>query len=123
MHKAAPPKRKSLKRFEQLNHIVDVVSPTLPSASHVAVLLICYRHAREGGSFTVSTKRIANACRLSERHTKRIVDDLEATGVIVMESEHAGPIPRKYRITGQPANGDTRVTIKNSPPPQANGDI
>ncbi|MCO8121457.1 helix-turn-helix domain-containing protein [Stieleria sp. TO1_6] len=111
-------KRKSQKRFEQLNRIIDDIAPTLPSASHLAVLLICFRHGRQAGFFRASTKRIAKSARLSERHVKRIINDLETAGVVRLEAEHNGPIPRSYRITGQTANGDTHVTIKEP----SNGD-
>lgn len=121
MHRIQP-KRKSQQRFQQLNRIVDDIAPTLPSASHVAVLLCCYRHARTGGAFQVSTKRIAEACRLSHRQVRRVIDDMETGGVIEMTKEHEGPIPRRYRITGQVLNGDTHVPISNKPAPQVNGD-
>lgn len=122
-------KRKSHKRFEQLNQIVDAISPTLPTAAHVAVLFICYRHARENGRFQVSTKRIANSSTLSERHVKRIMDDLERLLVIRMETEHQGPVPRRYRITGQPAMVTSMSPIEDSESElmvtstSANGDI
>lgn len=111
------PKRKSTQRFEQLNLLVDVVCPSLTSPSHVAVVMVCYRHARENGEFQVSTERIARAVRLSERHVKRVLDDLERASVLKMKLEHRGPIPRRYRFTGKPANGDTHVTIKKPTPP------
>ena len=122
MHKGPGPKRKSQKRFEQLNHIVDNVAPTLASASHVAVMLICYRHAREGGTFQVSNRRIAHSAGVTERHVKRVMGDLESCGAIELQREHQGPIPRRYRITGRSANGDTHVPIKKDRTPQVNGD-
>lgn len=94
-------KRKSSERFEQLNLIVDEVAPKLPTPAHVAVLFCCFRHARERGHFQVSTRRIATSSKVSERHAKRIIDDLERLQVIAMEREHQGPIPRRYRITGR----------------------
>lgn len=103
MHKAMNAKRKSEMRFEQLNQLVDDIAPTLPTPAHVAVLFCCYRHARERGHFQVSTKRIADGARVSERHAKRLIDDLERFEVIEMEREHQGPIPRRYRITGNAA--------------------
>ncbi|MEO1616828.1 MAG: hypothetical protein AAFV88_13310 [Planctomycetota bacterium] len=116
------PKRKSQKRWEQLNRIIDDVAPSLPSASHVAVLMICFRHGRQGGFFRVSTSRIAKSSKLSDRHVKRILDDLEKSGVISLEAEHKGPTPRTYRITGRAANGDAHVTNSTEPTPQVNGD-
>lgn len=123
MHKGPGPKRKSQKRFEQLNHIVDNVAPTLKSASHVAVLLVCYRHAWTGGTFQISNRRIADSAGTTHRHARRVMDDLEAAGVIELVAEHQGPIPRRYRITGRSANGVSHVPIKAEHTPQANGDM
>ncbi len=105
MHKALDAKRKSAMRFEQLNQIVDDIAPSLPTPAHVAVLFCCYRHARELGHFQVSTNRIAQSTKVSPRHARRIIDDLEQWKVIEMEREHNGPIPRQYRITGNRAIG------------------
>jgi DNA-binding MarR family transcriptional regulator len=91
------PKRKSSRRFEQLNLIVDEIALTLGSPAHVAVLLCCFRHAGTGGRFAVSTARIAASCRLSKRQAVRIVDQLERAGVIEMISDHQGPIAKRYR--------------------------
>jgi len=112
-------KRKSARRFEQLNLIVDTIAPTLKSASHVAVLMVCYRHADPNGRFRASKSRIALACNLSVRQTVRVMKDLEVAGVIVKERDHDGPIPQRYRITGETAR--VKKTEKNlgsvSPPP------
>ncbi|WP_420876874.1 helix-turn-helix domain-containing protein [Rosistilla oblonga] len=119
------PKRKSNRRFEQLNRLVDEVCPQLPGTSHVAILMVCWRHAREAGHFQASTKRIARSAGLKERQAKRIIDDLEAAGVIEMTKEHNGPVPRCYRITGKVPNGvahDTNNIINaRHHAPQANG--
>lgn len=106
------PKRKSTKRFEQLNRLVDDINPTLPTATHAAVLMTCFRHGGPGGGFRVSTARIARSTCISERQAKRVIDQLESCGVIELLQEHQGPIPRQYRITGRVANGDTHDTIK-----------
>lgn len=106
-------KRKSSQRFEQLNRLVDNVAPSLPSPSHVAVAMVCYRHARENGAFQVSTKRIATSAAIHPRHARRILDDLEKWLVIEMTKDHTGPIPKRYRFTGRLANRDTHVPIKN----------
>jgi DNA-binding MarR family transcriptional regulator len=112
------PKRKSQERFELLNKITDVIGPTLPSSTHFAVLVVCYRHAIRGGHFRVSAKRIAKSCRLSSRHVGRIIDELERLGVIEAIRDHKGPIPKQYKITQRTAaNDDTHVTIKNTVPP------
>lgn len=96
-------KRKSQKRFEQLNRIVDEVGPTLRTPAHLAVLFVCFRHAGPQGRFAVSNARIARSCSLSARQVVRIMDDLESVGVVKLLSEHQGPIPKRYRITGEVA--------------------
>ncbi len=112
----ATQKRKSQRRFEQFNRIVDVIGPTLPSSSHLSVLCVAWRHAMASGEFQVSTKRIAQSCRLSTRWVKAILDELELGEVISMTKEHQGPIPRRYKITGKAfpstANGEVEFTIK-----------
>ena len=117
MHKAMDAKRKSAMRFEQLNQLVDDIAPSLPQTAHVAVLFCCYRHARERGHFQVSARRIAEATKLSERHVKRVLDDLERGEVIEMVREHNGPIPKQYQITGNPFNSDTMspLAVTNHP--------
>lgn len=122
-------KRKSDERWQQFNFLVDKILPTLPNGMHRAVLMICFRHGRGPGDFSVSTKRIAASAGISDRQVQRIIDDLEAGQVIRLTEEHKGPLPRRYRITFKAFNGDTHVTIRNSPPPDlmvtptsANGD-
>ncbi len=117
MHKAADARRKSTMRFEQLNQLVDDIAPTLPTTAHVAVLFCCYRHARELGHFQVSTRRISEATKVSERHVKRVINDLERGSVIKMEREHQGPIPRQYRITGNAFNGDSLSPLQDTDHP------
>lgn len=105
-------------RFEQLNRITDMIGPTLPSASHVAVLHVAWRHAGPRGHFSVSTKMLARQCRLSNRQAGRLIDDLERLGVIKEVCDHKGPIPKRYQITGRAAaNGDTHDAIKSDIPP------
>ncbi|KAA5543580.1 hypothetical protein FYK55_10215 [Roseiconus nitratireducens] len=104
-------KRKSQRRFEQLNRIVDVIAPTLPTSTHVAVLLVCFRHARQGGAFQVSTRRIADAVNIKRRRAQYVLDELIELGVVAITEEHKGPIPRKHRITGEVANENTRPPI------------
>lgn len=87
-------------RFEQLNRLVDEISPQLPSSTHVAVLLCCYRHARRDGSFCISTTRLARSVVLGIRQVKRILRNLEKLKAIELVSEHQGPVPRRYRISG-----------------------
>lgn len=92
-------KRKSSKRFEQINKLVDEISPQLKSPSQVAVLLVCWRHARDS-CFQVSTRRIAKSVGLGWRQVTRIMDALELIGILVLVKESEGPIPKRYRITG-----------------------
>lgn len=115
-------KKKSAKRFEQLNRLADDITPTLPTSTHVAVLMLCYRHGRAGGTFRVSTSRLARSARISGRQARRVLDDLEGSGVIELLKEHQGPVPRLYRITGKVANGDTHDPIKILHAPRVNGD-
>jgi hypothetical protein len=109
-----PDKKKSARRFEQLNAIVDDIAPKLPSVSHVAVLLCCFRHGRGLGFFRVSTQRIAKATNLQRRRVQYILDDLERLGAVVLVSEHQGPIPRTYRIPFTSVNGALHCTIRNT---------
>ncbi len=116
------PKRKSQLRFEQLNLIVDEVAPSLRSPSQVAVLVVCYRHASPSGKFGICTARIAKSSKLSHRQARRVLDELEALGVIKSLSDHVGPIAKQYRITGKRANGDMGDPIKHSRT-KVNGDM
>lgn len=115
------PKRKSTKRFEQLNRIVDIIAPTLPTPSHVAVLLCCFRHGRENGYFRVSTPRLAKTVGLKNRRVQDIIDSLVKLNVLEFVSEHIGPIPRTYKINYKVADGAARCTINSQPVPQADG--
>jgi len=110
-------KQKSDKRWKQFNHLIDTIATTLPSASHVAVVSTCFRHANEDGFFGVSTNRIARSTRLSKRHVQRILDELESSVVLRLVKEHQGPLPRRYKFTGRTANGDTHVAIRKKYPP------
>ena len=116
------PKRKSSRRFEQLNLIVDEIAPSLRSPSQVAVLFACYRHALPSGKFAICTARIAKSAKLSHRQARRVLDELEALTVIESLSDHVGPIAKQYRITGKRANGDMGDPIRHSRT-KANGDM
>lgn len=117
----AEAKRKSARRFEQLNEIIDEIAPKLPGPSHVAVLLCCFRHGRGAGYFRVSTARLARSTTLQHRRVRYVMDELERMGVIEMITEHKGPIPRTYRIKLKGANGALQCHIKTKPAPRANG--
>lgn len=112
-----PEKRKSHKRFEQLNELIDGITGTLPTPTHGMALMVCFRHGRPGGRFRVAIDRIADSAGISRRQAQRVLDDLERMGVVELLKEHQGPIPRLYRITGRRANGDTHDTIKKQAPP------
>lgn len=107
---ATPTKRKSQMRFEQVNQVVDVIAPTLPNASYVAVLLVCWRHADVEGKFRIDQERIAECVRLSTRQVKRILKDLVCGGVLRLVERHRQHTPPRYKITGKPFRGDTHVT-------------
>jgi predicted DNA-binding transcriptional regulator YafY len=95
------PKTISRMRFQLLNLLVDEIATQLPKEFRY-LLLACYRHADAKGRFRVSNGRLADACGVSSRTIVRQMNYLSATGVIRLEKEHIGPLPRLYRITGQP---------------------
>lgn len=107
-------KVKSDQRWQQFNWIVDHVAPSLPTATHLAVLVCCFRHGRGLGEFSVSTPRIAEACNLKKRRTRYILDELEQLGVIELLEEHRGPLPRTYKITFKQAIGALQCTPKET---------
>ncbi len=108
-------KGKSQRRFEQLNIIVDKIAPTLRTPTHVAVLLVCFRHGRGRGYFRASTSRVAASVGIKKRQAVNIFDALEKAGVIELVEEHKGPVPRTYKITFRDANGALHC-INNSTP-------
>lgn len=114
MHQA---KRKSAKRFEQMNVLVDQVAPKLPTPAHTAVMLCCFRHGNPGGYFRASTERLAKSVGLKKRRIQDILDELEGMGVIRIVKEHQGPIPRVYRFGFLLVNGALQCTVKPTSPP------
>ncbi len=105
------PKRKSQKRFEQANDLVDRIGPTLPSPTHLAVLFIAWRHATNG-RFRVSARQFSTAMSGSLRNVRRVLDELETAGVISIQSESQGTIPRTYKFTGKTfSRGDTMAPL------------
>lgn len=110
------PKRKSQKRFEQVNDLVDRIAPTLPAATHVAVVLVAWRHATNG-RFRLSASQVAKSVSGSLRNVRRVLDELEEGGVIVKVSDEQGTIPRTYRFTGNVFNqnprGDTMSPLED----------
>lgn len=114
------PRRKAAKRFEQLNVLVDHVGPHLPTPTHLAVLLVAFRHGRGNGYFRVSTERIAQSVNLKKRRVVDIIDDLQRLEVIQLVQAHQGPLPAIYRINFREANGALHCTIKQLNTPQIN---
>ncbi|MEL6108123.1 MAG: hypothetical protein AAFU85_19020, partial [Planctomycetota bacterium] len=108
MHMEAP-KRKSHKRFEQLNHLVDVVLPTLDPTEQRA-MFVFYRHANGKGRFRVSAKRLAETLNVTKRGAQKVFDRMETKQVIAMTEERQGTIPRQYVITGRIARDEPRDT-------------
>ena len=104
MHKGPSPKRKSQKRFEQLNHLCDNVIPTIPpnQSSHRAALLLLFRHASGNGGFKVSAGRLAKQLGVSERRARKVIDDLRKWGLIQHLPNHDTPHARAHRFTFQP---------------------
>ncbi len=114
-------KRKSHMRFEQVNHLVDRVLPTLPGQIEGLVLMVGWRHANSKSQFRKSTCELARTCGITKRHMQRVLDRMEESGVIKTVSQQRGTIPRIYEITGHvwSPRGDTHVTSSKN----ARGDI
>src|SRR6056297_1818988 len=95
------PKRKSSKRFEQFNHLCDVVLPSLPGneVSHRAALLVFFRHAGPSGGFKLSAGRLAAALGIKERRTRAIFNELREWGLIEHSPKHDTPVVKAHRIT------------------------
>lgn len=108
------PKRKSDKRFEQLNELTDKVCPTLPNCQYVTVVLVCYRHGRANGFFRVSLARLSSSTRIKHRQLQYILKELQLMGVITLVQAHQGPIPAVYRFTFAPARP---IAIDSNWPP------
>ncbi len=98
------PKRKSDMRWEQGRKLYRVVCPSLPTPSHVAVLLFCWFHASgKDCRFSVAHCQIAKATKLSSRSVKRIMAELVAGGVVHTTKETIGRGHASERIvTGKP---------------------
>jgi two-component sensor histidine kinase len=91
-------KKRSDRRWEQHNYLVDEINPRLKNATYIAVLWVCFRNGRGLGYFRASSNRIAKCARTSKRNVQRILDDFESWRIIELIEEHKGPIPRTYRI-------------------------
>lgn len=99
-------KRKSVKRFEQVNLLCDKVLQNLPTPTHGLVLLVGWRHANERRIFRKSSSELARALGMSKRQMQRVLDDLECVGAIKLVSERRGTLPPEYQITGKPRASD-----------------
>ena len=98
------PKRKSNMRWEQGRRLYSVVCPSLPTPSHVAVLMFCWFHASgRDCCFGASHSQIADCTKLSYERVRKIMADLIDGGVIVTTKESAGRgYAAQRRITGKP---------------------
>ena len=99
-----PPKRKSEMRWEQGRRLYSAVCPSLPTASHVAVLMFCWFHASgRDCRFSVAHCQIAEATKLSYERVRKIMSDLVAGGVVKTTHESAGRghAPKRL-VTGKP---------------------
>lgn len=106
------PKRKSTRRFEQFNVLVDQVGPLLPTPTHLAVLLVAFRHGKGNGYFRVSTERIAQSVGLKKRRVAKVIDDLQRLQVLQQVQEHQGRWAAVYRINFTEVNGALQCHIK-----------
>ena len=116
-----PEKRKSNKRFEQVNMLCDEVIKNMPTPTHALVLLVGWRHADKRSTFQKSMTQIAESVGLQKRRVQRIVDDLISIGALKIITPQKGSIPTRYQITGHPRGvpQDTSMGVlqdTNSPP-------
>jgi len=95
-------KRRSQRRFEHVNHLVDTVIRCLPSVSQRLILVVCWRHANPKGEFRVSLKQLARATGICQRQVRRAVNGLVDIGALQVVKPCQGTIPTTYRITGEP---------------------
>lgn len=96
-------KRKSDMRWQQGRKLYDVVCPTLPSSSHVVVLMFCWFSASGPRcEFNVSHRQIADATRLSYERVRKIMSELTAAGVIATNTHSTGRgVTVKRHVTGK----------------------
>lgn len=97
-------KHTSQKRFEQLNHLMDTVFPSLPgnAGAHRSLLAYVFRHAGPSGGFCVDNLRIANAIGRDRRTVRRCLRDLEAWRMIVACPDKNVRRVKAYKITYLP---------------------
>ena len=86
-------KKRSTKRFEQLDFIIGEVLPSIPTGkrgqtrvAYAAVLYACWKQARgKAGKFDASYQQIANASGLDRRSVMRVMQKLQTGNVITVE--------------------------------------
>lgn len=93
--------KKSIGRFQQINHVADKIAPSLKTPSMVAIMMVAVRHSDLEGVFTLSTERFANCCRLSKPQVTRLLRYLTREGVLFTQRKALGKLPPSRRITGQ----------------------
>jgi hypothetical protein len=116
------PKQKSLKRWQQGRRLYEKVCPSLPTPSHVAVLMYCWFNAYgEDCHFNVAHCQIANATKLSYERVRKIMADLVTANVVVnvKDSRGRGYAPHR-RITGRIFKSN-KVVTSNHPNPKEGG--
>jgi len=97
------PKRKSDRRWEQGRHLYQKVCPTLPTPSHVAVLMYCWFNASgKDCRFSVAQCQIAEATTLSFGRVRKIMRELTDGGVIkTLEASSGRGYAPKRMVTGR----------------------
>lgn len=90
--------REHEQRIRQFNLMADVLFSQLPTATHGLVLVVCWRHADQYGTFSLSHSKIAETLGVTRRHVIRIMSDLQRLGSIAMVSKGSGVIPSVYKI-------------------------
>lgn len=98
------PKKKNDMRWPQGRRLYEKVCPTLPTTSHVAVLMVCWFHGSgRNCDFSVAHVQIAKATKLSYERVRKIMADLVAGGVVVTVEDSIGRgYAPKRQITGKP---------------------
>lgn len=97
-------KNKSDMRWEQGRRLYEAVTSTLPTPSHVTVLMFCWFHAQGPQcEFNAAYCQIAESTTLSYERVRKIMCDLVDGGVIktIEGSAGRGYAPKRI-ITGKP---------------------
>ena len=95
MHKRGESDRsnagKSPRRWSDGRRLSSEIMPTLPGASHCAVLWTCWFHgeltAKGGTVFDLTKSQLANCCNIKERRVQEILKDLELHQVIATRKD------------------------------------